>query len=116
MLKSVVYTACAGSLLCLAYGAIGPPSESAPRRVRITNEMQEPIVELHAATLGSGDWQADLLGPWDSLRPGNSVWVDIDDRNESCRIDLKMVLDDGTERVSRSVDVCRGEGWAAVLR
>jgi hypothetical protein len=115
MLKTVAATAFAGSLLFLVYGATGPPARGGDRLLHFTNETRKPIVELHASAVGSENWQGDLLG-LDYLLPGNSVLVDIDDRYENCRIDVKIVFDDGSERVSRSVDVCRGEGWAVSLR
>jgi hypothetical protein len=115
MLKTVAAAAVAGSVVFLVYGATGPPLQGGDRLVRFTNEAREPIVELHVSAVGSEHWQDDLLG-WGFLLPGNSVIVNIDDRNESCRIDVKVVFDDGTERVSRSMDVCRTKGWAVSLR
>jgi hypothetical protein len=115
MLKTAVAVALAGSLLILVYAATGPPPRGGDRLVRFTNETREPIVELRVAAFGGGDWQHDLLD-WDYLAPGNSVLVDIADPNESCRIDVKFVFDDGSERVSRGVDICPVEGWAVTLR
>jgi hypothetical protein len=115
MLKTVAAAAVAGVVVFLVYGATGPPLQSGDRLVRFTNEAREPIVELHVSAVGSDHWQGDLLD-WGYLLPGNSVIVDIDDRNESCRIDVKVVFDDGSEHVSRSMDVCRAEGWAVSLR
>jgi hypothetical protein len=115
MSKTVVAAVCAGSLLILAYGATGPPPRGGERLVRFTNETRQPIIELYVAPVGSDDWQGDLLG-WDYLSPGNSVRIDIADRKGICRVDVKIVLDDGFERVSRGVDVCRREGWGVALR
>ena len=115
MLRTLTAAAFVGSLFFLAYGAIGPPLRGEDRLVRFTNETREPIVELHVSTVGRENWQDDLLG-WSYLLPGNSVLVEVDDRNESCRVDVKMVLDDGSERVNRRVDVCRAVGWAVSLR
>jgi hypothetical protein len=114
MLKTVATAAIAGSLLCLVYGATGPPPIRRERQVLFTNEMREPIVELYAAAVGSGRWQGDLLGR-DYLQPGASIAVDIDD-DANCRVDLKIVLDDGSEMLRRSVDVCRPPEIAAALR
>jgi hypothetical protein len=115
MLRTFAVAAFAGSLLLLAYGAIGPPLRGGDRLVRFTNETREPIVELHVSDVGRENWEEDLLG-WNYLLPGSSVLVEVDDRNESCRVDVKMVLDDGSERVTRRVDVCRTVGWAVSLR
>jgi hypothetical protein len=115
MLKTVAAAGFIGSLLFLVPGATGPPPVGGLRHFRFTNETKEAIVELHLAAVGSGIWRGDLLG-WDSLAPGNSVLVDVDDRNESCRVDVKMVLDDGSERVSSGVDICRAESYAVSLR
>lgn len=106
MLKSVAAAGVAGSLLFFAHGAIGPPPQGSVRHMRVTNETGEPIVELYAAAVGAGTWQGDLLGR-DYLMPGRSVRVDIEDPDEACRVDLKMVLDDGTVRLDRGVDACR---------
>jgi hypothetical protein len=50
------------------------------------------------------------------LVPGGSVLVDIDDRDGRCRVDVRTVLDDGSDLVSRSVNVCRSEDTAVSLR
>src|SRR5271156_6356828 len=112
MLKIVATAAFAGSLVFLVHGATAPPPFGGTRHFRFTNETREPIVELHFAAVGSGTWQGDVLGR-DYLPPGNSVPVEIEDRNENCRVDVRMVLDDGSERLSRGVDICRVEGYAA---
>jgi hypothetical protein len=113
---SVTNTAlAAGSLLMLFGGATGPPAQGGERQVVLTNNTREPIVEVYVSDLGAGNWQADLLGP-EFLPPGGSVLVDIDDRNGRCRVDVRTVLDDGSEFVSRGVDVCRAEGYAVSPR
>jgi hypothetical protein len=115
MFKTVAAAAFAGGLVFLVYVATGPPLHAGDRLVRFANETREAIVELHVSAVGSETWQEDLLG-WNYLTPGNSVLVEVEDRNESCHVDVKMVLDDGSERVCRSVDVCRAEGWVVSLR
>ena len=42
--------------------------------------------------------------------------VDIDVRNDRCRVDVKTVLDDGSDLVARGVNVCRDDGDAVSLR
>jgi hypothetical protein len=111
MLRTVAAAGFAGSLLFLMDGATGPPPLGGVRQIRLTNETGMPVVELHAAVTGTGDWQRDLLGR-DYLMPGASVLVDIGDPNEVCRIDLKWVFDDGSERVDRGADICGQRGLA----
>jgi hypothetical protein len=115
MLKTLTTAAFAGSLVFLVHSAPGPPPAGAIRHIRFTNDTREPIVELHVAAAGTGNWQDDLLGP-DYLMPGKSLVVAIADPDEACRADLKMVLDDGTERFSRAVDLCRDTGRAMARR
>ena len=107
--------AAAASLLLLFQGATGPPAHGGERHVLLTNETREPIVEIYVSDVGAGNWQADLLGS-DFLPPGNSVFVEIDDRNGRCRVDVKTVLDDGSNRVDRGVNVCHDEGYAVSIR
>ena len=105
----------AGALLLFFQGATGPPAQGRERHVLLTNNTREAIVEVHVSDVNSGNWQADLLGP-DYLVPGGSVLVDIDDRDGRCRVDVRTVLDDGSDLVSRSVNVCRSEDTAVSLR
>jgi hypothetical protein len=105
----------AASLMLLFRGVAGPPALGGERHVLFTNETRQPIVELHVSRVGSGDWQLDLLGS-EYLPPGDAVAVTIDDPNESCRVDFKMVLDNGSELVSRGIDICRDEIYALSRR
>lgn len=98
-------TALTASLVLLFQGASGTPASGGERHLRLQNDSREPIVEIHVSDAGAGNWQGDLLGT-DFLPPGNSVLVDIDDGNGRCRVDVKMVLDDGSDIVDRGVDVC----------
>ncbi len=105
----------AGTLLLFFNSATGPPAQGRERHVLLTNNTHEAIVEVHVSDVGSGNWQPDLLGS-DFLMPGGSVSVDVDDRSGRCRVDVKTVLDDGSDLVNRSVNVCRNEDSAVSLR
>lgn len=115
MLKIARTAAIAGSLLFGFHGATGPPAHGRERHILFSNETRELIVEIYVSDTGAGDWQGDLLGS-DFLLPGNSMLVDIDDRNGRCRVDVKTVLDDGKNFVSRGVNICRAEGDAVSVR
>lgn len=108
-------TAAAAGLLLLFQSATGPPADGGERHVVFTNNCGEPIIEIHVSTVGAGDWQDDLLGS-DFLSPGQSVLLNVDDENNRCRVDVKAVLDDGSNRIDHGVDVCRDEGDAISLR
>jgi hypothetical protein len=115
MLNASTTALAAASLLFLFQGATGPPAHGGERHVLLTNDTREPIIEIYVSDPGAGNWRADLLGP-DFLPPGESVLVDIDDRNDRCRVDVKTVLDNGENLVTRSVNVCREEGYALSVR
>jgi hypothetical protein len=115
MLKTLASAGLAGSLLFLVPGATGPPPLGGVRHVRFVNEGSEPIAELYLSAVGAGDWQGDLLGV-DDLAPGGSLLLDVEDRNESCRVDVKVVRDDGSQMVGRGIDICRAAGRGVSLR
>ena len=89
-------TVLAASLLFLFQSAAGPPAGSDERRVVLTNNTRQPITEIYVSDDdGVDNWQKDLLGS-ESLLPGRSVIVDVDDRNGNCKVNIKTVLDDGS--------------------
>ena len=104
----------AASLMFLFPSSDGSQAQGEERHVLLTNNARQPIVEIHVSDDGASDWQADLLGS-DFLLPGKSVLVDIDDRNGNCRVDIKTVFDDGSERIAHSVRVCLDDGHAVSL-
>jgi hypothetical protein len=108
-------TLAAASLLFLFQSGDGPQAQGDERRhVLLTNKARQPIVEIYVSEDGADDWQADLLGS-DFLPPGKSVLVDIDDKNGNCRVDIKTVFDDGSNRIERGVRVCLDDGHALSL-
>jgi hypothetical protein len=115
MLKVLNAVRQAGALLLALQSATGPPAQAGERHVLLTNNTRQPIIEIYVSDVGAGDWQTDLLGS-DFLAPGDSVLIDIDDRDQHCLVDVRTVLDDGSDLVSRGVNVCRAEGDAVSLR
>ena len=111
-------TAVAAAVLLLFFqGTTGPPARGGggERHVLFTNETRQPIVEIYVSEDGDSDWQSDLLGS-DFLLPGDSVRVDMRDRNGNCRVDVRAVLNDGSERIERGVRVCLDDGHAVSLQ
>jgi hypothetical protein len=111
-------TAVAAAVLLLFFeGTTGPPARSGggERHVLLTNETRQPIVEIYVSDDANSNWQGDLLGS-DFLLPGNSVRVDMPDRDGNCRVDVKAVLNDGSERIERRIKVCLDDGHAVSLQ
>jgi hypothetical protein len=92
-----------------------PPAHSCERRVVLTNNTRERLIEIYASDDGTDNWQEDLLGS-EFLLPGSSVSVGVDDRNGNCRVDVKMVLTNGSSLVYRGVNACQAEGHAVLIR
>ena len=90
---------------------MAPPARAFDREIELINDTRIAIIELYAAQAGSGRWKQDLLGE-DFLRPGDSLGVKIEDGTNYCRYDLKVVLDDGTSRIDRDLNVCSADAYA----
>lgn len=99
-------TVAAVSLLLMLQSAVGPPAGS-ERRVVLTNNTRHPIAEIYVSDDdGADNWHDDLLGS-EFLLPGESVTIDVDDRNGNCKVDVKAVLDNGSDLINRGVNACR---------
>jgi hypothetical protein len=112
---NVSSTVVAASLLFLSQGATGPPAHSGEPHVILTNDTRQPIVEIYVSDDGADYWQVDLLGS-EFLLPGRSVFFDVDDRNGNCRVDVKTVLDNGSDFVKRGVNACLADGHKISIR
>jgi hypothetical protein len=99
----------------LALGATSLAPRAGERHIVLTNNTSQPIIEIYVADDGTNNWQEDGLGS-ELLLPGNSVSVDIDDQNANCRVDIKIVLDNGLSLVHRGVNACRAEGSVVSIR
>jgi hypothetical protein len=105
----------AASLLFLFQSANVPPAHSDERHVVLTNNTHEPIIEIYVSDDRTDNWRKDHLGS-EFLLPGNSVSVEVDDRNGNCRVDVKTVLSDGSSLVYRRVNACLTDGHAVRIR
>jgi hypothetical protein len=107
--------AMAGSILCAAQTATGPPAAALEQQVQLTNNTRMAIVEIYLAQVGTERWQDDLLGN-EILLPANSVILNFDGGTGYCRFDLKIVYDDGTAVIRRDINMCRMERFTISYR
>ena len=107
-MSNVLTTGVAASLVFVFQSVAGPSAYAGDRHIVLTNNTREPIAEIYASDDRAGNWQEDVLG-LDFLLPGKSVVVDIDDRNGNCRVDVKIVFDNGSDFVNRGVNACLAE-------
>src|SRR5215471_316613 len=105
----------AGSILCVAQTATGPPARAFDRQIELTNNTRMAIVEIRIAQVGTERWERDLLGD-EILLPAQSLVAGIASGAGSCRFDFKTVFDDGTSSVRRNIDVCAAERFAISYR
>lgn len=74
--------------------------------VTITNKSKSPIIAFHASSVGTSNWEEDILGA-DVLGSGESIDIDINDGSGTCKYDLLAKFDDGSEAISTNLDVCK---------
>lgn len=111
MLKGASVAVVAGALSWVFPSATGPPALALDRYVEVTNHTRQAIVEIYLSDPGEGAWQRDVLGD-EFLAPGSSLSVHLGDRRDGCRLDVKIVFDDGAVRIRRNVDVCTRQRYA----
>lgn len=81
------------------------------RRVRIVNEASSAIRYFYASNVDSGRWEEDLLGPLNVILPDHYIVANIDDGTGHCLYDLRAVLYDGREAITRNFNVCTQSSW-----
>lgn len=112
----------AASLLIQVQSAGDPSGHAGERQVVFLNNTRVPVVEIYVSDDNRyvrddkrEDWQQDLLGS-EFLLPDNSVSLYINDQNGNCRVDLKVVFDNGATFVSRSLNICFSENKTIPIR
>ncbi|HEY1432204.1 MAG TPA: hypothetical protein VGF39_11360 [Stellaceae bacterium] len=103
---NVANTVVTASLVFLLQSATGSAADSGERHVVLTNHTRHSIVEIYVSDDGADYWQEDRLRS-EPLLPGKSVIIDVDDPNGNCRVDVKTVLDNGSELVTLGIHACR---------
>lgn len=92
------------SLLCVS------AAQAQDRHVQVVNRTSHTMLRFYASNVSRPGWEEDILG-LDTLVPGQSVLVDIDDGTGYCHFDLKAVFSDGSATVRYNVDVCTVARW-----
>ncbi len=100
LLRRAVLAVSAFATIC-AFSSVS----AANREVTIINKTRVALVEFYASSVGTNDWEEDILGQ-DILNPGESVDIDIDDGSGACRYDFKGVFKDGDSVVKNRINVC----------
>jgi hypothetical protein len=117
MLHATNYAAAAAAaaLLLFFHGTTGPPPPGGEHRAVLINDTRQPIVEIYVSDDGHTNWRDDVLGS-DFLLPGQSVTVVLPDINGNCRVDVRTVLNDGSNHIARGVRACLDNGHAVSLQ
>lgn len=80
------------------------------RRVRVINHASSSIYYFYASNVDTGVWEEDILGT-QTIPPGQSRIVNIDDGTGHCFYDLKAVLADGRKAFRYKFNVCTQASW-----
>ncbi|WP_198373639.1 hypothetical protein [Roseomonas rosulenta] len=92
------------SLLVVTGILAGPAAHAQNEPVRFVNRAAQPATALHVTRTGNSAWSANLLnrGP---LPAGQFLAVRLGE-GAGCRLDIRLVLQDGTEIQRQNADVC----------
>lgn len=101
--KSLTLSLIAGTVLLANVGGAGAVYMAKDRNVRITNNTMDTLTEFYATTRST--WEDDMLGRG-TIDAGESKRFNIDDRTGRCVFNFRAVFADGTEIVTRNIDVC----------
>src|SRR5690606_10568677 len=100
-IRAVVFSSLVGIMAFVSGSAL-----AADKKVTVVNDTKTSIVAIYASTVGARTWEEDILGD-DTLAPGESVEIDMDDGSGKCLFDLKAEFKDGTETVQAKLNVCK---------
>lgn len=81
----------------------------------LTNSTNRVLESFYASPPSTDDWEEDILGV-DTLAPGASIDITIDDGREDCLYDFKGALGPGDgvgrgELIESAVEVCDGGSY-----
>jgi len=78
---------------------------AADRVVTIVNKTSVTMTKFYASSVGTKNWEENILDG-DTLKPGESIDIDIDDGTKACRYDFKAFFKDGESVEQGNVNVC----------
>lgn len=85
---------------------IATAAHAEDRRVTVINETSHTIVRFYASNVERGNWEEDILGNR-TLKPGQSVRVNVDDGSGHCKFDFRADFEDGDKLVRNGINVCQ---------
>lgn len=101
----------------LALGAAGSQAQSGDNRNRVVdvrNESSLPIFHLYISNVSNGGWGPDQLEIFQTIGVDRYRTFNMDDGSGHCLYDIKAVLSDGREAVTRRFNVCANDTWTVV--
>lgn len=81
------------------------PALASDRHVTIVNETSSTMMRFYASNSGRSSWEEDILGDR-TLKPGQSVRINVDDGSGSCMYDFRADFSDGDKLTRTSINVC----------
>lgn len=86
-------------------------NDSENRMVQVINRSSSTIFHLYVSNKDNTGWGPDQLGIFGIISPGYYRNFNMDDGTGHCIFDIKAVLQNGREAVSR-LNVCTTNSWA----
>ncbi len=92
--------------MCLSSVAMAGDGEN--RKIDLVNHTHSKIIELYASAPSTKAWEENIIKE-QTLAPGETMEIDLDDDTGNCKFDFKAVLEGGGEATIAGFDVCVGE-------
>lgn len=99
--RSLIFSAIVG-VAAVASGT----AFAADRTLTVVNKTKSTMYAFYGSSVGAGTWEEDILGD-ETVAPGESIEIDMDDGTGACRFDVKAEFKDGTDIVQGDLDVCK---------
>lgn len=107
----MMLAAAAAAALFLCGNAQG---QSEPIVFDLYNDTDFTITYLYISVPSTNDWEEDILGD-QTVDPGETVEVTVDDELLECEYDLRADFDDGDSLVIGEYDLCELDGGTLTI-